>query len=175
MATLGPFSEPVPDRELASVAKVAPSVEIRDIRLVGLSAQLKGKCPPSGSEIVLMTEHNVTYDFLSDTSLAVQVLFTLKANGPGQDGPEFFNLSASHQLTYTGDKLQHISADKITAFASINAVHNAWPYLRELIQSITGRMKLPPLTLPLLKVRRAKNRAARPRRKGQSPESRQPS
>jgi hypothetical protein len=36
----------------------------------------------------------------------------------------------------------------IEAFARINGVHNAWPYMREYCQSTLGRMQLPGVVLP---------------------------
>src|SRR5207245_514725 len=35
------------------------------------------------------------------------------------------------------------------AFARVNAVHNAWPYLREVVQSTGARMGLPPIVFPV--------------------------
>ncbi|WP_221225142.1 hypothetical protein [Aporhodopirellula rubra] len=40
--------------------------------------------------------------------------------------------------------------EAIEAFARLNGVFTAWPYMREFTQSCTCRMDLPPLTLPLV-------------------------
>lgn len=36
-------------------------------------------------------------------------------------------------------------------FKNINLPMNSWPYFREFVQSMTQRMNLPPITIPLLK------------------------
>lgn len=45
-----------------------------------------------------------------------------------------------------------VAASDLTSFAHFNATFNAWPYWREFVQSITGRMGLPVVTIPILPV-----------------------
>lgn len=42
--------------------------------------------------------------------------------------------------------------EELTAFAETNATLNAWPYLREAIQSTSVRMGMPPILLPLFRL-----------------------
>lgn len=56
----------------------------------------------------------------------------------------FFNVTGGPK----GDAL----APFLAAFAQINGVFNAWPYIRETVQSLTTRMGLPPLTLAVFRV-----------------------
>jgi hypothetical protein len=42
--------------------------------------------------------------------------------------------------------------ESLTAFAELNGLFNAWPYVRELVQSTTTRMSLPPLVLRVLRL-----------------------
>ncbi|HEY1697865.1 MAG TPA: hypothetical protein VGG39_37145 [Polyangiaceae bacterium] len=39
-------------------------------------------------------------------------------------------------------------------FAEVNGTYNAWPYLREIVQDVTGRLGIPPITLPVFRVPR---------------------
>jgi len=41
------------------------------------------------------------------------------------------------------------SKDELRAFAQVNGVFNAWPYFREIIQTASARMDLPPIVIPL--------------------------
>ena len=52
-----------------------------------------------------------------------------------------------------------LRANLFDGFASINGVYNAWPYIREAIQNTTARMCLPPLTLPVYRVPKAKKQS----------------
>ena len=45
-----------------------------------------------------------------------------------------------------------IKQSDIVAFAKFNATVNAWPYWREFVQSMTSRMEIPTVTVPLLPV-----------------------
>ena len=45
-----------------------------------------------------------------------------------------------------------ITPEQADAFGKVNGLFNVWPYWRELVQSITTRMALPPLTLAVLHV-----------------------
>jgi|SRR5580698_656902 hypothetical protein len=43
------------------------------------------------------------------------------------------------------------SPQELQAFADTNALMNCWPYWRELVQNMVGRMNLPPFVVPLLR------------------------
>ncbi len=45
-----------------------------------------------------------------------------------------------------------LTPEQTDAFGKVNGLFNVWPYWRELVQSVTTRMALPPLTLPVLHV-----------------------
>ena len=51
---------------------------------------------------------------------------------------------------------ESFSSEELEAFGEVNAVFNAWPYWRELVQASLARMLLPPLTLPVFRVLHAK-------------------
>ena len=44
------------------------------------------------------------------------------------------------------------SSDELNEFGQVNAVFNAWPYWRELVQSSLARMSMPILTVPVYRV-----------------------
>ena len=92
-------------------------------------------------------------DPVEDDVLGIQIRFILNAKNEGEDTKDFLTLTATFQLTYEGENVKEIAEDSRIAFANVNAVYNAWPYLRELVQNISSRMSIPPLTVPLLKVK----------------------
>jgi len=55
------------------------------------------------------------------------------------------------QLTLIDEPIEVASAD-VVAFATFNATFNAWPYWREFVQSMTSRMGLPSVVIPVLPV-----------------------
>jgi hypothetical protein len=153
---VGPFEEPLPRALLKSVSDVVPRVEIESIRLNALGCKRSDVIPPSGSDISIASNHDAEYRVVGERELSVRVRFSLKAHGPGEgdSGSEFFQISAIYQLTYSSaSSLADVAGEKLKSFAGTNAVHNAWPYWRELLQNTMSRMDLPAFTVPLLKVR----------------------
>jgi hypothetical protein len=61
-------------------------------------------------------------------------------------------IQATFLVSYAIEKPQEFSASHYQAFARINGIYNTWPYWREYVQSVTGRMGLPPLTLPVFRL-----------------------
>jgi preprotein translocase subunit SecB len=151
MAPLGPFDGPVPADMMKNVSEVIPRLEIRDIRLIGLTCRLKA-VPPSDLAVHVDLGHEVKTDPIADNLLGVKVKFSLTVKSQAENSQDMLTLSATFQLTYEGENIRNIEEDKRLAFANVNAVFNAWPYLRELVQSISGRMAIPALVVPLLKI-----------------------
>lgn len=56
-------------------------------------------------------------------------------------------LSVLYQLP--GDR--ELNDDYLTAFGEISVLFTAYPYLREILHSLTGRMGLPPLILDVMR------------------------
>ena len=155
ISTIGPFARPIPEGPLRHVAAVVPAIELRDIRLVDLSCALEAALPEPPFTASL--SHEVKANVVDGNALVILVRFFLRATGRGDPSVEFLRLSAAFQLSYVGKDLNTLAPEQLSAFAGVNSVHNAWPYLRELINSMTTRMGLPALTVPLLKVRQPKS------------------
>jgi len=151
MPSIGPFVGPIPAELMKKVSEVVPRLEIRDIRLTGLSCQLI-TAPPLDQPVNVEMGHKVKADPIAEDSLGVKVRFNLAVKGTGEAAPEYLTISAVFQLTYQGADVKAITEEQRLAFANINAVFNAWPYLREIVQSISGRMSIPSLVVPLLKL-----------------------
>jgi len=64
---------------------------------------------------------------------------------------DVLSLTASYLLIYILFKDEDVELDKrcFRHFAEVNGPYNAWPYLRELVQSVTGRVGLGGLTMPV--------------------------
>jgi preprotein translocase subunit SecB len=153
MAPIGPFIDPVPPDVLKQVAEVIPKVEVRDIRVTGLTCALKSL--PESSQVAVTLGNKVEAAQLEDNVLVVRVHYSITAKVQ-EAATDFMAMSVTFQLTYEGEKLNEIDEEKWTSFADVNAVFNSWAYLRELVQSISSRMGIPPLMLPLLKTRQPK-------------------
>lgn len=87
-----------------------------------------------------------------DGSLLIEVAFSLEARSADDAEELQAEIRATFELSYAIPDKESFSPDQLEAFAEGNAVFNAWPYWRELVQASLARMSLPPLTLPVFRV-----------------------
>ncbi len=141
-------------------AGVAQHVELRNVLLRNMSAKLK---------MPLVDASNVIESGKTDASvkitpaysldepmlvLNVVVGFAISVSTQEEPSADVLELGAEFELSYGLDSpppLDHRDA-LLSAFAHINGTYNAWPYLREFVQSTTARMTLPPVVLPVFRV-----------------------
>ncbi|MBI2458591.1 MAG: hypothetical protein HYW08_08820 [candidate division NC10 bacterium] len=71
------------------------------------------------------------------------------------------NLSAVLELSYRLSKEIELTPQQLRAFGKVNALYNAWPYWREIVQTTVARMGLPRLIVPVFRVARPKMEQAR--------------
>jgi preprotein translocase subunit SecB len=75
--------------------------------------------------------------------------FRLVARNPGSKKKEVVRIAAAFCLTYA---TEHPFDDGFfEVFKEISLPLNSWPYFREFVQSMTQRIGIPPLVLPLIK------------------------
>lgn len=135
--------------ELASF--VAQRVQIEDIHLnhSTVRREFESDEPPPVVEFGFNAETNLDRE---TQRISARVLFSFDSYFEGDDRPESppLHIDVGFALTYSLQSLDDIDDEKIDAFGKMNAVYNAWPYVREFVQSTLLRMGLPALTLPVL-------------------------
>lgn len=146
------------------VARVAKIAEVRLIKLacemqVAVDEVLDREC----AILTHVDAHRYSYDEAS-ARLAVEVTGRVALHESGQPPPpdgankvgrQLLLVTATFGLSYELPKEAppvEMRETLFGAFAFINGTYNAWPYLRELVQSVTTRMGLPGLLIPLYRV-----------------------
>jgi len=133
------------------VAVVAGKSQIQSVSVV------KGSFRREPIESELPT--NVDYSFSVGNTfdkeakvVQVQVSFVARAkySRSDKDGKAPITIDADFVLDYSLDSTDGIEPKHIEAFSRMNGVYNAWPYWREYVQSMSVRLGLPALTLPLM-------------------------
>lgn len=81
--------------------------------------------------------------------IAVSVDFKFSAKH--EDTDDVLNLDATFLLVYSVDKSVSWDPVCLEHFANINGPYNVWPYWRELVQSVTGRVGLASVTVPVFR------------------------
>ncbi len=130
---------------------VAKQVQVEDIHLVRLAAQRQFEAETPPPIIQLGFDVKSAWDRES-RRIRVTVDFSLRAFHEAPENPQTAPLfvEVGFALTYALTSDEGIDDEKVDAFGRMNGVYNAWPYIRELVQSTITRMSLPALTLPVL-------------------------
>ncbi|MHC1727272.1 MAG: hypothetical protein AB9866_14910 [Syntrophobacteraceae bacterium] len=102
-----------------------------------------------GKPLEIKIDQEVSHRSLADTLVLVNHSYKLIAAAPGAKKDFALKVTCSFGLKYSSEA--GISDDFMEIFKARNIPLNTWPYFREFVQSITQRMNIPPLTLPLLK------------------------
>lgn len=138
-------------------AQVARNSTLRSINLLSLAADRLAMPTADESEIEVSTERSVSRDFSPEREeaaarLVVRVDFMVNVREISSQAA-LVNLKAVFESVYDLNRGMPAEAERdLDAFAVTNAVVHVWPYYRELVQSTTWRMGLPPFPLPLFRI-----------------------
>jgi preprotein translocase subunit SecB len=138
------------------VRAVSDRVQILEVRLLESRSEQKQFDVEVPGHIT--TSIDVDTHFDSD-NLRLSVyphlhLLVKQKNAAPQD--YFLRIEARFVVTYQVRSDEGLNQSNYDAFAERNGIYNVWPYWREFVQSMTARMGLPPLTIPVFRVGTAK-------------------
>lgn len=131
---------------MAAVARIASRVELQGIRLVELSFTTQ-KVVANGSPLEPSIEPDCVplpseKGFLN---VGCQFTFVIRSTGEVVAESKF-----KYLLQYKLNGEEPPSEKDIIEFSAVNGSYHAWPFVRELIFSLTARMGFAPFTLPVL-------------------------
>jgi hypothetical protein len=121
---------------------VAGVVRLQQIDLTSLRCSRAANPPPEGQSVRLDLKVSGSYQ-LTDGLLITEVRFRART------APATLEADAVFTLRY--ELARPVTGPDADSFTKHNAVFNAWPYWRELVQNFAVRMGLAPLTMPLLR------------------------
>ena len=125
--------------------------QLSTIRLVELETSLSisdGNVPGNFS-VEIGSELNMN---ASEKRCLVNVMLNVGPDRSDQDSESALRLRAKYQCVYSVKGICEPSDEDDAQKMMQAAAFQAWPYLRECVQSTTSRMGIPPLTLPLFQV-----------------------
>jgi preprotein translocase subunit SecB len=130
--------------DFAAVGRVAKHTELRGVRVIEIAAQCNPKvfgtlqpkvdlkCAVSGRDASsLEVTCNYTFTAHSDQALAAEA-------------------TIGYLLLYELNGAETFSESDVLQFAQANGALHSWPFVRELLHSLTSRMGYPPFTLPVM-------------------------
>ena len=137
--------------DLTSIVSV---VEIEDVRLCEASCRSLARPSELAETIVVKPLHgaSVIKEPADDGLLLIHTDFSLEIRSEDYDGELQAEIRGLFELSYRIPKEERFSSDEFKAFSQFNAIFNAWPYWRELVQASLARMSMPVLTVPVYRV-----------------------
>lgn len=123
------------------------------LRSASVTSSLDQLNPPP--ELAISQSHRASYQRTDDAPerLTVYLDFDFRATNQ-QDiasPPSEMELHATYVLIYSLPADQSFDSSALHQFAWLNGTYNAWPYWRELVQSVTGRVGLGAITVSVFR------------------------
>jgi hypothetical protein len=131
---------------MAAVARIASRVELRGIRLIELLFTTK-KVVPDGSPLEPSIETDCVPLPSEKGSINVGGVFKFMIRSTGEEIAEA-RIKFLIQYSLRGEEVP--SEQDLVPFSAVNGAYHAWPFVRELVFSLTARMGFQPFTLPVL-------------------------
>lgn len=135
---------------------VSGIVQIEQISLIEFSAMRQPEIEASAVAIKHAAPEATSQFDSQRKRITVKIKFGIEgSDGDGTEARTILRVHACFLAIYALEPSGGgaITPEQTDAFGKVNGLFNVWPYWRELVQSITTRMALPPLTLPVLHVR----------------------
>lgn len=127
--------------------------ELKRVSLRQCHASLEGNEGELTGPFSLRISHNAVANAIADGVLRIEVRFQAQGYDSSEPPALLFSIECAFDLDYQiQDKTVEPSPQSIAAFKDGNAIFNAWPYARELVNSLTSRMDLHAPPLPFLRI-----------------------
>lgn len=141
-----------------AVTRVALNVELANVQMTWLNAELNADADslPAGwsSEAMIGFSSSLKSDSISKGTFVVAASFIagykeewVEKGRPDHlgDDPADIEIATTFELQYRIKDRSSLRNEDLEHFAVLNGTFNAWPYWRELAQSTSMRMGVPPL------------------------------
>ncbi len=148
---IGPMLAEAENLDMKAVARVAQKATLQEIYLVDAKVNRDPRVMPTET---LTVKYKYSSKILPSEKDTVPILCKFGVAAFSKKAPDniVMNIEASFCISYVLKPLSDFNSNDIEHFSKINPIYNLWSYWREFVQSITTRMGLSVLTIPLLHV-----------------------
>jgi hypothetical protein len=147
-----PVNSP-PTNSFQMAGEVARAVELETVALRAVQAAFNGQSSVPKLPVPVQVRITHSEKFILDPEGKLDVTIHFDVLGmPPKGATEGFDLHCDFVARYALHAGATFSEGHYSHFASLNALMNVWPYMRELVQSATSRMGLPSLVLTLFRI-----------------------
>jgi preprotein translocase subunit SecB len=124
--------------------KILNGIDLKNILLADLKATIKHELLSEGLKISIKDSAQYSYE---EDEFIIKNKYVLTAKN--NDKKNVLKIEATFIVVF--ESKYEINDDFFNIYKEISLPLNVWPFFRELVNSTTSRMNIPPLTLPLLK------------------------
>lgn len=124
--------------------KILSGIELKNILLKEIKASIEHKYFTENTRITIKDKAQYKND---ENELIVTHTYTLTAKN--KDKKNALKIVGTFIVIFESN--HEINDDFFDIYKETSLPLNVWPFFRELVNSTTSRMNIPPLTLPLLK------------------------
>jgi preprotein translocase subunit SecB len=134
---------------LEGAARVASVVHLRDIRLIELDFELHPIQSTGTFDVRLGADARFHQD---EDALIYTVAFDVSAHvSTDPEADALFSCHVGYLVDYEIVAIEDVSDEAYEMFGRVSAVFSTYPYVREVVQSMTGRAGLDPLVLDVIR------------------------
>lgn len=142
---------------LERASLVSRSVEIESVNLASVAMNTDLDEETASALLRLSQRYRGRYELPAPDSnkVFVHVDFRFEAHTADDGEPDrrVADIEAEFLVIYRTKATSVFPADALRHFAGLNGTYNAWPYWRELVQSLTARAGMSGVTVPVFKPR----------------------
>ena len=163
---------------MVDLSRIVSVIEIKSVRLC--EAHCRSAVHPSETAGTINVKNSykaaVVREPGKDGFLRIETIFAMEVRRESDKGKLQTEIRGTFELSYKVPDDESFSSEELDAFGQVNAVFNAWPYWRELVQASLARMSMPLHAVPVFRLPRnktddvAKQDKGRKRRKGRAPD-----
>lgn len=135
---------------LERAALISRNVELESVTLVAanLASSVDPMAPPDEFEV---SQQYRARGEVRESSVYVFVDFIFTAESSGEEDGKALELTSTYLLVYGLRGASDYPSDALEHFASLNGPYNAWPYWRELVQTVCGRAGIAAIVIPVFR------------------------
>jgi len=138
---------------LQLLSSVSQFVELRSIVLRKASTEASVHPEDRAANWTYKQRHTVRHELLGDRNLLrLYPAFEFAAYAAEAPSSPVATLDAEYALTYELKSEANRETSALQVFAEVNGPFVVWPYWRELVQTVTGRLGLAGVVVPVFKV-----------------------
>lgn len=141
----------------SSPSRVISAIELVNVRLVRANARTEiASADEAGEGAAARISHkSKALENVSNGAFRVLAKIEVLVTPPDRPDHAVVEVEGAYELTYRVPKGFTASDEELRSFAEVNATFHAWPYWREFVHAVFGRMGLPPIVLPVMRMPRS--------------------